>query len=139
MAAAAAEAEALFRAQGKLPEAPTEHISTTVRAQLAAEKKAAKGAPSSSDENTRNLPEDTLTGAQETRTKDAPEAGSSSGRAQAEETGEGKNDDLPEVDDMEHLQLTLQEAFFLCWCFGCLSVLDPKTVRDLCPFPPPLS
>ena len=31
---------------------------------------------------------------------------------------------------MEHLQLTLQEAFFLTWSLGCLRVLDPSTVRQ---------
>ncbi|KAG9104297.1 tRNA splicing endonuclease subunit sen2 [Ceratobasidium sp. 370] len=28
-------------------------------------------------------------------------------------------------EDMEHLQLTLQEAYFLCWGLGCLRILDP--------------
>lgn len=32
-----------------------------------------------------------------------------------------------EVEDMEHLQLTLQEAFFLSWSLDCLSILDPST------------
>ncbi len=30
--------------------------------------------------------------------------------------------------DIEHLQLTLQEAFFLCWNLDCLTILDPQTV-----------
>jgi len=30
--------------------------------------------------------------------------------------------------DVEHLQLTLQEAFFLVWNLDCLSVLDPHSV-----------
>ncbi|KAG9080745.1 tRNA splicing endonuclease subunit sen2, partial [Ceratobasidium sp. UAMH 11750] len=29
-------------------------------------------------------------------------------------------------EDMEHLQLTLQEAYFLCWGLGCLRILDPS-------------
>lgn len=32
------------------------------------------------------------------------------------------------LEDIEHLQLTLQEAFYLLWNFDCLSVLDPLTV-----------
>ena len=30
--------------------------------------------------------------------------------------------------DFEHLQLTLQEAFFLVWTMDCLSILDASTV-----------
>lgn len=30
--------------------------------------------------------------------------------------------------NLEHLQLTPQEAFFLIWCFDCLSVLNLQTV-----------
>lgn len=33
------------------------------------------------------------------------------------------------LEDVEHLQLTLQEAFFLSWNLDCLTVLDPQTVR----------
>jgi tRNA-splicing endonuclease subunit Sen2 len=36
-------------------------------------------------------------------------------------------DEAP-LEDVEHLQLTLQEAFFLLWNLNCLSVLDPQTV-----------
>ena len=36
--------------------------------------------------------------------------------------------ELDEIVDVEHLQLTTQEAFFLIWCFDCLSVLNPHTV-----------
>ena len=32
------------------------------------------------------------------------------------------------LEDVEHLQLTFQEAFFLLWNLDCLSVLDPHTV-----------
>ena len=39
------------------------------------------------------------------------------------------NGELDDIVDVEHLQLTPQEAFFLIWCFDCLSVLDPHTVR----------
>lgn len=31
--------------------------------------------------------------------------------------------------NVEHLQLTLQEAWFLVWNLDCLTVLDPHTVR----------
>ncbi|OCH90998.1 hypothetical protein OBBRIDRAFT_552999 [Obba rivulosa] len=31
------------------------------------------------------------------------------------------------LEDLEHLQLTLQEAFFLIWNFNCLTVIDPAT------------
>ena len=31
--------------------------------------------------------------------------------------------------DVEHLQLTLQEAFFLLWNLDCLTVLHPQSVR----------
>jgi hypothetical protein len=33
-----------------------------------------------------------------------------------------------EVQDFEHLQLNLEEAFFLSWAIGCLHVVHPKTV-----------
>ena len=36
--------------------------------------------------------------------------------------------ELDDIVDIEHLQLTPQEAFFLIWCFDCLSVLNPHTV-----------
>jgi tRNA-splicing endonuclease subunit Sen2 len=32
------------------------------------------------------------------------------------------------LEDLEHLQLTLQEAWFLVWGFDCLTVLDPGSV-----------
>ncbi|KAJ3576460.1 hypothetical protein NP233_g418 [Leucocoprinus birnbaumii] len=33
--------------------------------------------------------------------------------------------------DVEHLQLTLQEAFFLLWTLECLTVLDPQTSEPM--------
>jgi tRNA-splicing endonuclease subunit Sen2 len=36
--------------------------------------------------------------------------------------------DVTGLEDLEHLQLTLSEAFFLVWCLDCLSVIDPQTV-----------
>lgn len=32
------------------------------------------------------------------------------------------------IPDVEHLQLTLQEAFFLSWNLDCLTILEPQTV-----------
>lgn len=32
------------------------------------------------------------------------------------------------LENVEHLQLTLPEAFFLLWTLDCLTVLDPHTV-----------
>lgn len=37
-------------------------------------------------------------------------------------------EDEEPLEDVEHLQLTLQEAFFLCWGLDCLTILDPSTV-----------
>lgn len=43
---------------------------------------------------------------------------------------EGENEEEEEpLEDVEHLQLTLQEAFFLAWGLDCLTILDPDTVR----------
>lgn len=39
--------------------------------------------------------------------------------------------DAEPPEDMEHLQLTLPEAFFLSWALDCLSISHPKTVRTL--------
>ncbi|KAA1468778.1 hypothetical protein DENSPDRAFT_794957 [Dentipellis sp. KUC8613] len=35
------------------------------------------------------------------------------------------------LEDLEHLQLTLPEAFFLAWALDCLTVLDPKTMEPM--------
>lgn len=35
------------------------------------------------------------------------------------------------LEDVEHLQLTLPEAFFLTWNLDCLTVLDSETVQLL--------
>jgi tRNA-splicing endonuclease subunit Sen2 len=40
--------------------------------------------------------------------------------------------DAEPPEDMEHLQLTLPEAFFLSWALDCLSICHPKTVRARC-------
>ena len=44
------------------------------------------------------------------------------------EQEEDPGGELDEIVNVEHLQLTPQEAFFLIWCFDCLSVLNPQTV-----------
>lgn len=50
-----------------------------------------------------------------------------------------KDDDIPPPENMEHLQLTLQEAFFLSWGLDCLQVLEPESVSDSSWFHGPLS
>ena len=40
---------------------------------------------------------------------------------------EGEGDEEP-MENVEHLQLTLQEAFFLLWNLDCLSVSNPDNV-----------
>jgi tRNA-splicing endonuclease subunit Sen2 len=37
--------------------------------------------------------------------------------------------DTEPLEDQEHMQLTLAEAFFLTWALGCLNIYHPKTVR----------
>lgn len=61
-----------------------------------------------------------------------PQASSSSGPALPEEPPEEDavdEEELEPLEDVEHLQLTLQEAFFLIWTLDCLTVLDPHTVH----------
>lgn len=41
-----------------------------------------------------------------------------------------KEDEEP-LEDVEHLQLTLPEAFFLLWNLDCLTVFDPSTVKAM--------
>jgi len=51
---------------------------------------------------------------------------------QSERTRDDDPDgELDDIVDVEHLQLTPQEAFFLIWCFDCLSVLDPHTAEGM--------
>lgn len=48
---------------------------------------------------------------------------------QAQEAVEAEAEaEAEEREDLEHLQLTMQEAFFLAWNLGCLIVLDFDTV-----------
>lgn len=41
------------------------------------------------------------------------------------EGDDGDEDDQEPIDNLEHLQLTLQEAFFLLWNLDCLSISSP--------------
>ncbi|KAF8328447.1 uncharacterized protein EI90DRAFT_3065397 [Cantharellus anzutake] len=108
---AAAEAEATFIAEGRLPTPPTENISTTVRSNLATQKlssppsewRPADAAPLAEMEATNSVL---------TAERNLPDGS-----------------ELPE--NMEHFQLTLQEAFFLMWGLDCLLILDPMTERYL--------
>ncbi|KZT63647.1 hypothetical protein DAEQUDRAFT_719156 [Daedalea quercina L-15889] len=45
-----------------------------------------------------------------------------------ERTVEFDEDSVP---DLEHLQLTLQEAFFLAWSLDCLTIIDPTTSESM--------
>ena len=45
----------------------------------------------------------------------------------SEELKQVLEDDEP-LEDLEHLQLTLPEAFFLSWNLDCLDILHPDTV-----------
>jgi tRNA-splicing endonuclease subunit Sen2 len=40
-------------------------------------------------------------------------------------------EDLDPIINVEHLQLTLQEAFFLLWTLDCLTVLDTRTSEPM--------
>lgn len=42
--------------------------------------------------------------------------------------GDEQDEEEPELENLEHLQLTLPEAFFLLWSIDCLTILDPITV-----------
>jgi tRNA-splicing endonuclease subunit Sen2 len=42
-----------------------------------------------------------------------------------------ENETEDDLVDIEHLQLTLQEAFFLCWTLDCLTILDPHTSEPM--------
>lgn len=53
----------------------------------------------------------------------------------AEEDDDAELDEEEEpLENVEHLQLTLQETWFLVWNLDCLTVLDPQTV--MCRFTP---
>ncbi|OCB86421.1 hypothetical protein A7U60_g6541 [Sanghuangporus baumii] len=58
---------------------------------------------------------------------------SASDRTPRREQPRPEDDDklYEDVEDMEHLQLTLQEAFFLIWTMDCLTLLDPTSQEPL--------
>jgi tRNA-splicing endonuclease subunit Sen2 len=51
-------------------------------------------------------------------------------------TDGNEDDDDDDIQEIEHLQLTLPEAFFLAWALDCLTILHPDTVI---PAAPPLA
>ncbi|KAF9245279.1 hypothetical protein BU15DRAFT_85612 [Melanogaster broomeanus] len=51
--------------------------------------------------------------------------------SKAEESYDEDEDEDEPIVNVEHLQLTLQEAFFLLWNFDCLSVLNSETGDSL--------
>ncbi|TFY80459.1 hypothetical protein EWM64_g3551 [Hericium alpestre] len=49
----------------------------------------------------------------------------------AQDEDEEEQPEPEPIEDLEHLQLTLPEAFFLAWALDCLTVLDPKTMEPM--------
>lgn len=47
---------------------------------------------------------------------------------EAEDQDASVLEDVEPLEDVEHLQLTIQEAFFLSWGLDCLTILEPSTV-----------
>jgi len=103
MAAAAAEAEAAFEEEGRV-------ISTVY-----------------AEDGTRIIPS-----AATWKPSQSPEAPRQGVPDVEREEGEGgdEDEDMP-IENVEHLQLTLPEAFFLLWNLDCLAVINPDTVRSL--------
>ncbi|KAG6813835.1 hypothetical protein H0H92_006779 [Tricholoma furcatifolium] len=95
IAAAAAEAEAIFETEGRA-------IKTAL---------SGPGIPSAATWK----PSSSLTETPET----------------AEEPEDVEPTDLEPLVDVEHLQLTLQEAIFLAWGLDCLTVIDPQTNQPM--------
>lgn len=62
-----------------------------------------------------------------TSTNNAPQVSSPSLPSRIQE----EQEHLDPLIDIEHLQLTLQEAFFLLWTLDCLTVLDPHTSKPM--------
>ncbi|CAL1714972.1 unnamed protein product [Somion occarium] len=46
---------------------------------------------------------------------------------EAEDQDASVLEDVEPLEDVEHLQLTIQEAFFLSWGLDCLTILEPST------------
>jgi len=103
MAAAAAEAEAAFEEEGRV-------ISTVY-----------------AEDGTRIIPS-----AATWKPSQSPEAlGQGVPDVEREEGEDGDEDEDMPIENVEHLQLTLPEAFFLLWNLDCLAVMNPDTVRSL--------
>ncbi|OJA19235.1 hypothetical protein AZE42_08643 [Rhizopogon vesiculosus] len=47
------------------------------------------------------------------------------------DTPDELQEEIEPIQDLEHLQLSLQEAFFLVWALDCLTVLHPETNEPL--------
>lgn len=58
---------------------------------------------------------------------------SSSGLQNEETIEEEVEEEEEELENLEHLQLTLPEAFFLAWTLQCLFIINPETVRPHIP------
>lgn len=136
IAQAAAEAEAAFRegrivsleeTKANIPSAATWKPSNSASASASA------SAPTSSPSVITGTNGPTSTDVDDTAST-AEGATNISASARPREDGdgaaEGVRDDEDDnlLEDVEHLQLTLPEAFFLCWALDCLTVLDPKSV-----------
>lgn len=107
MAAAAAEAEVAFQ-QGRI-------VSTVYAA-----------------DGTRMIPSAATWKPKEEGTSPLPPDDNEDPSHVEQSDGEGDDDDDEEpMENVEHLQLTLQEAFFLLWNLDCLSISNPDNVRPL--------
>ncbi|PPQ79663.1 hypothetical protein CVT25_003237 [Psilocybe cyanescens] len=63
--------------------------------------------------------------------KPTPHLQSEDSPSPAPEEEDGPLEDEESLVDVEHLQLTLQEAFFLLWNLDCLTVLDSTTMQPM--------
>ena len=124
IAAAAAEAEAAFKERGEVvvPALSGPNIPS------AATWRPAQAAGSS----TEGIP--ITQGGSASETEDSSFAGTSpappsSGDTTAGQANTFSTDADEPIEDVEHLQLTLQEAFFLAYALDCLTVYDADTVR----------
>lgn len=58
-------------------------------------------------------------------------AGQNTEASESSPVSVNEDEDEDPLVDVEHLQLTLQEAFFLLWTLDCLTVLDPHTSEPM--------
>lgn len=59
-----------------------------------------------------------------------PVQGSETSLPQEELEQDPEQNEDEELENLEHLQLSLAEAFFLAWTLQCLYITDPQTVRN---------